>query len=57
VPALQAQSPGFKKKKWVPVAHTCNPGYSGGRDQEDHGKPAWVNCFQDLKKKKSQKGW
>jgi hypothetical protein len=20
----------------VPVAHTCNPSYSGGRDQEDH---------------------
>jgi hypothetical protein len=19
------------------VAHTCNPSYSGGRDQEDHG--------------------
>jgi hypothetical protein len=26
------------------VAYTCNPCYSGGRDQEDHGsKPAWVN--------------
>jgi hypothetical protein len=26
---------------WVPVAHTCNPSYSGGRDQEDQGsKPA-----------------
>jgi hypothetical protein len=26
---------------WTPVAHTCNPSYSGGRDQEDHGsKPA-----------------
>jgi hypothetical protein len=25
----------------VPVAHTCNPTYSGGRDQEDCGsKPA-----------------
>jgi hypothetical protein len=21
----------------APVAHTCNPSYSGGRDQEDHG--------------------
>jgi hypothetical protein len=20
----------------APVAHTCNPNYSGGRDQEDH---------------------
>jgi hypothetical protein len=26
------------------VAHTCNPSYSGGRDQEDHGsKPAQTN--------------
>jgi hypothetical protein len=25
----------------VLVAHTCNPSYSGGRDQEDHSlKPA-----------------
>jgi hypothetical protein len=25
----------------APVAHACNPSYSGGRDQEDHGsKPA-----------------
>jgi hypothetical protein len=27
------------KKEWfsqAPVAHTCNPSYSGGRDQEDH---------------------
>jgi hypothetical protein len=21
----------------APVARTCNPSYSGGRDQEDHG--------------------
>jgi hypothetical protein len=27
-----------------PVAHTGNPTYSGGRDQEDHGlKPAQAN--------------
>jgi hypothetical protein len=26
----------------VLVAHACNAGYSGGRDQEDHGlKSAW----------------
>jgi hypothetical protein len=26
------------------VAHACNPSYSGGRDQEDHGsKPALAN--------------
>jgi hypothetical protein len=39
------------------VAHTCNPCYSGGRDQEDHGsKPAWVNSLKDpILKTPSQK--
>jgi hypothetical protein len=33
---------------WAPVAHACNPRYSGGRDQEDHGpKPARANSLQD----------
>jgi hypothetical protein len=33
---------------WVPVTHACNPSYSGGRDQEDHGsKPAWANSLRD----------
>jgi hypothetical protein len=28
----------------APVAHACNPNYSGGRDQEALGsKPAWAN--------------
>jgi hypothetical protein len=32
----------------VPVAHTCNPSYSGGRDQEDRGsKPAQANSSWD----------
>jgi hypothetical protein len=25
-----------KRAGWEPVAHTCNPSYSGDRDQEDH---------------------
>jgi hypothetical protein len=30
------------------AGHTCNPSYSGGRDQEDHGlKPAWANNLRD----------
>jgi hypothetical protein len=30
------------------MAHTCNPSYSEGRDQEDHiSKPAWVNSSWD----------
>jgi hypothetical protein len=40
------------------VAHTCNPGYSGGGDQEDHGsKPASANKFMRfyLERKTSQK--
>jgi hypothetical protein len=29
------------------VAHTYNPSYVEGRDQEDHGsKPAWANSSQ-----------
>jgi hypothetical protein len=36
------------KDSWASVAHACNPSYSGGRDQEDHGlKPAWANSLQD----------
>jgi hypothetical protein len=43
-PVYQAQVLEFKpqyckkekmRRSWVPVAHTCNPSYSGGRDQED----------------------
>jgi hypothetical protein len=52
----------FKNKpsSWAPVAHTCNPRYSGGRDQEDHGlKPARANSSPDpiLKKTHYKKGW
>jgi hypothetical protein len=33
----------------APVAHACNPSYSGGRDQEDQGlKPAQANSSRDL---------
>jgi hypothetical protein len=33
-----------KGKLGAAGVHTCNPSYSGGRDQEDQGsKPAWVN--------------
>jgi hypothetical protein len=27
----------LKKTGQVPVAHTCNPSYTEGRDQKDHG--------------------
>jgi hypothetical protein len=40
------------------VAHSCNPSYSGDRDQEDHGsKPAPANSLWDpiWKKNPSQK--
>jgi hypothetical protein len=39
------------------VAHTCNPIYSGGRDEEDRGsKSTWVNSSQDpILKNPSQK--
>jgi hypothetical protein len=30
------------------MAPTCNPSYTGGRDQEDHSsKPAWAYSSQD----------
>jgi hypothetical protein len=32
----------------VPVAHACNPTYSGGSDQEDcSSKPSWANSLKD----------
>jgi hypothetical protein len=35
------------------VTHACNPGYSGGRDQEDGGlKPTQANSSQDPISKK-----
>jgi hypothetical protein len=42
------KSPQKQRKSRVLVAHTCNPSYSGGRDQEDHGsKPAQANSVRD----------
>jgi hypothetical protein len=39
----------------MPVAHACNPSYSGGSDQEDHGlRPVWGSSSQDPI---SKKGW
>jgi hypothetical protein len=38
----------FSYSGQAPMAHACNPSYSGGRDQEDpSSKPAWVNSSQD----------
>jgi hypothetical protein len=35
-----------KERSWVLVAHTCNPSYLIGRDQEDLGsKPAQAYCL------------
>jgi hypothetical protein len=42
------------------VAHTCNPSYSGGRDQEDCGlMPAPANSFREpiLKIHNTKQGW
>jgi hypothetical protein len=36
----------------APVAHACDPSYSGGRDQEHWGmKPVRANSLQDLTSK------
>jgi hypothetical protein len=40
----------------VPVRHTCNPSYSGGRDQEDYDlKPSQANVHEALSQKKHPK--
>jgi hypothetical protein len=46
------------KTSWAPVAYTCNPSYSGGRDQEDCGsKPGWATVHEPLSQKYlTQKG-
>jgi hypothetical protein len=44
----------------APVAHACNPSYSGGKDKEDQGsKPAWASSSQDPISKIpiTKKGW
>jgi hypothetical protein len=44
----------------APVAHACNPNYSGGRDPEDYGlKPALVSSSRDRISEKpiAIKGW
>jgi hypothetical protein len=46
----------IKKQCWAPVAHTCNPSYSGGRDQENHSSKASLGKLFTrpyLKKKKT----
>jgi hypothetical protein len=46
-----------KNLSQVPVAHACNPSYSGGRDQEDGcSNPVQANSSWDpISKKPSQK--
>jgi hypothetical protein len=50
---------GKLKNSQAPVAHTCNPSYSGGRNQEDHGlMAAWANSLPDpILKKTHHKIW
>jgi hypothetical protein len=46
----------YEQPRGVPVAHTCNSNYLGGRDQEDHSlKPAGQIGRHYLKKNSSQK--
>jgi hypothetical protein len=41
-----------KQLSQVPVAHACNPSYSGGRDQEDHSlNPACAKVHETLSQK------
>jgi hypothetical protein len=39
-------------QSWAPVAHACDPSYSGGRYQEDHGlKPTQQIVHETLSQK------
>jgi hypothetical protein len=43
--ALNIKNSNFKL---VAVAQACNPSYSGGRDQEDHGlRSTWAKSLQN----------
>jgi hypothetical protein len=48
---IKKEIKGKKPKKWALVAHTCNPRYLGGRDQEDYTRPAWAKSFRVLSPK------
>jgi hypothetical protein len=60
---FRSQLPRFQGEKnlcWALVAHTCNPSYSRGRDQEDCDlKPGGANSSHDPSSKKpiTKKGW
>jgi hypothetical protein len=59
---LKAEIKFNKQYSGAPVAHACNPSYSGGRNQEDCSlKPTGANCWPDpiSKKKKmiTEKDW
>jgi hypothetical protein len=53
--SLQKQN---QNKSWALVAHTCNPSYSEGRDQEDRGsksatgKEFWRPYLENIHHKK-----
>jgi hypothetical protein len=45
---IEKSNPDYFEYSVQPVVHTCNPIYSGGRDQEDcSSKPSWVNSSPD----------
>jgi hypothetical protein len=51
----------FKRERhWTPVAHACNPSYSGGKNQVGcASKPAWISSLPDtiLKIPFTKKSW
>jgi hypothetical protein len=45
-------------KSWALVAYTCDPSYSGGRDEEDRSlKPAEATYFKNTFHKKGLVEW
>jgi hypothetical protein len=44
-------------ESWVPVAHACNPRYSGGRDQEDSSSKPGRPYLKNTHPKKGLEEW
>jgi hypothetical protein len=56
--ALQSKKNKNHREIWVPVAHACNPSYSGGRDQEAlRANSSRDPISKKIHYRKKKKGW
>jgi hypothetical protein len=55
---VSLENPNIDTKRWVLVAHVCNPSYSGGRDQSKPRKIVHKTLFQkNASQKKGLMEW